>query len=369
MDDLQKEAVQFIEREIQAGTSKPKCRIMVLGIGGTGNKTVSTLIENGLTEADCIAINTDLRDLNSTKAIHKILIGETTRGLGIGGNPQIGRAATEESKLHLENLLKNADVVFIVASLGGGTGTSAAPIIADIARRKGTVVIGVVAAPLRTEKSRFEHEAQVLNEMRMTCDTVIVIDSNKIAELIPEIPSPEVFKLEAHVLANVITDIVETLSLPSLINLDFADFKTIVEHGGVAIVGVGESNASNRAEEAVHSALRNSLIDLDFTGARGALIQVSGDPRMTVEEVYRVGEIVSQVIGNGASVIWGARVNPQAVDSLKVTLVMTGVDSLYSLKGVGDILPKLYDIESSYRATEKFLPIDLGLDQMENFEE
>jgi cell division protein FtsZ len=269
----------------------------------------------------------------------------------------------------MENLLKNVDVVFIVASLGGGTGTGAAPIVADIARRKGAVVVGVVTTPLRTEKSRLGHAAQALNEMRKTCDTVVVIDSNKIAELIPEIPSPEAFKLVDQVLANIIKDIVETLSSPSLINLDFADFKTLVKHGGVAVVGVGESNASNRAEEAVQSALRNSLIDLDFTGARGALIQVSGDPRMTVEEVNRVGEIVSQVIGDDASVIWGARVNPQAMGNLKVTLVMTGVHSPYGLKGVGDILPELYDIESSYRAPEKSLPIDLGLDQIENFEE
>ncbi len=371
MVELQRGASQSVWRKMGAeGRSEPKCRIMVLGIGGAGNQTVNELVESGLTGAECVAINTDLRDLNSVRATRKILIGESvTRGLGTGGDHRLGVAALEESRLNIENLLKNVDVVFVAASLGSGTGRGAAPLVADIARRKGSVVIGVVISPLRTEECRVDDEARALNELRRACDTVVVIDNNKIMELIPKLSSSEAFKATVKVLVNMISDIVETLSSPSLINLDFADFKTVVKDGGVAVVGVGESNAPNRAEEAVQSALRSPLIDIACTGAKGALVQISGDSRMTVEEVNRVREIVTETIGHNASVTGGARVNPQATDNLKVTLLMTGLHSSYRLKGFGDVMPKLYDIESPDHAPEKSLRIDLGLDQMENFED
>jgi len=352
------------------GLSESRCRIMVLGIGGAGNNTVSRLMENDVEGAEFVAVNTDLRDLNSISATRKILIGENvTRGLSACGRPEIGRAAIVESKAHIENLLENVDVVFIVAGLGGGTGTGAAPVVADIARRKGAVVVGVVTTPFRTEKSRVAHAAQALNELRRACDTVAVVDSNKLLESIPQLPTTEAFKLADQVLANTIKGIVETVSSPSLINLDFADFKTIVKNGGVAVVGLGESDSPNRAEEAVRNALRTPLLSVDYAGAKGALIHVSGDSNMTVEEANRVGEIVTEILGENASVIWGARVNPRAEGMLKVTLVMTGVPSPHVIGGLGNFMPKLYDIESSFFEPEKSLSIDLGLDQIENFED
>jgi len=367
----QRETSRFTwHKRVNEGRSEPRCSIMVLGIGGAGNNTISRLVENGLCEAECVAINTDLRDLNSVNVARKVLIGEkVTRGLSAGGNPEIGRAAAEESRPYIENLLQNVDVVFIAVGLGGGTGTGAAPIVADVARRKGAVVVGVVTTPLRTEKSRIGYATRALNEMRRVCDTVVVIDNNRLAELVPELPMMEVIKVANQVQANMIKGIVETLMEPSLINLDFADFKTIMKKGGIAVVGVGQSDAPNRAEEAVRNALKTPLLNVDYTGSKGALIHISGDPNMTIEEANRVGEIVTKMIGHNALVSWGACVNPHAEGALKVTVVMTGVRSSFSRSGVRDIMPKLYDIESSFSEQEKSLPVDFGLNQIENFED
>ncbi len=344
------------------------CRILVLGVGGAGNNTVSRLMEMGVTGTECVAVNTDMQHLNATHATHKVLIGEkTTRGLGSGGNPEVGRTAIEESRKKVEDILTDVDVAFVTAGLGGGTGTGAAPVVAEIARRKGAIVVGVVTTPFRIEKGRVECAARGLNEMRRQCDTVVVIDNNKLMELVPQLPLNEAFKVADQVLANMIKGVVETISAPSLINLDFADFKTIVRKGGMAVVGVGESDAPNRAEEAVQNALRSPLLDVDYAGATGALIHVCGDNQMTIEEANRVGEIVTEMMDSNASVIWGARINPSLDGVLRVTLVMTGVQSPDILSGFGTMTPQLFDIDPCEEPEEP-LPVDLGLDQIEDFE-
>ncbi|MCK4434369.1 hypothetical protein KAU92_02675, partial [Candidatus Bathyarchaeota archaeon] len=201
-------------------------------------------------------------------------------------------------------------------------------------------------------------------EMRRQCDTVVVIDNNKLMQLVPQLPINEAFRVADQVLANMIKGIVETVSAPSLINLDFADFRTIIRRGGVAVVGVGESDAPNRAEEAVKNALKSPLLDVDYMGATGALIHVSGDNQMTIEEANRVGEIITEMIDDNALVIWGARVNPELNGMLKVTLMMTGVYSPHLLSGFGTIAPQLFNLEP-YAEPEKPLDIDLKLYQME----
>jgi cell division protein FtsZ len=342
------------------------CRIVVIGVGGAGNNTVTRLMEAGVTSAECIAINTDALHLNVSKANQKILIGEKlTKGLGVGGDPKLGEAAIEESKKRVEDMLSNVDIAFITAGLGGGTGTGAAPVIADMARRKGAITVGVVTTPFRIEKGRKECAAIALSEMRRRCDTVMVIDNNKLMHVVPQLPISEAFRVADQVLANMIKGIVETISTPSLINLDFADFKTIVSRGGVAVVGVGESDAPNRAEEAVRNALRTPLLDVDYAGATGALVHVTGDNQMTIEEANRVGEIVTEMMDCSAMVIWGARVNPQQNGKLKVTLVMTGINSPHVLSGFGTIAPQLFNLEP-YAEPEKPLKVDMGLYQMEN---
>jgi len=341
------------------------CHIAVIGVGGAGNNTVTRLIEMGITGAECIAVNTDALHLSASRAHRKILVGEKlTKGLGVGGDPKLGRAAIEESKKRVEDLLSNVDIAFITAGLGGGTGTGAAPVIAEIARRNGAITVGVVTTPFRIEKGRIEYAANALTEMRRQCDTVVVIDNNKLMQLVPQLPINEAFRVADQVLANMIKGIVETISAPSLINLDFADFKTIVRRGGVAVVGVGESDAPNRAEEAVRNALRSPLLNVDYAGATGALIHVTGDNQMTIEEANRVGEIVTEMMDNNALVIWGARVNPQQDGKLKVTLVMTGVNSPHILSGFGTIAPQLFNLEP-YAEPEKPLDIKLDLYQLE----
>ena len=342
------------------------CRIVVVGVGGAGNNTVTRLMEAGITCAECIAINTDALHLNVSKANQKILIGEKlTKGLGVGGDPKLGKAAIEESKKRVEDMLSNVDIAFITAGLGGGTGTGAAPVVADMARRKGAITVGVVTTPFRIEKGRDVNAAIALSEMRRRCDTVVVIDNNKLMQLVPQLPISEAFRVADQVLANMIKGIVETISTPSLINLDFADFKTIVSRGGVAVVGVGESDAPNRAEEAVRNALRTPLLDVDYAGATGALVHVTGDNQMTIEEANRVGEIVTEMMDCSAMVIWGARVNPQQNGKLRVTLVMTGVNSPHILSGFGTIAPQLFNLEP-YSEPEKPLNLDIGLYQMES---
>ena len=348
------------------GIKQPDCcRIVVVGVGGAGNNTVTRLMEAGITCAECIAINTDALHLNASKANQKVLIGEKlTKGFGVGGDPKLGRAAIEESRKRVEDVLSNVDIAFITAGFGGGTGTGAAPVVAEMARQNGAITVGVVTTPFRIEKGRKKCAAVALGEMRKKCDTVVVIDDNKLMQIVPLLPIGEAFRVADQVLANMIEGIVETISTPSLINLDFVDFKTIVSHGGVAVVGVGESDAPNRAEEAVRNALRTPLLDVDYAGATGALVHVAGDNQMTIEEANRVGEIVTEMMDCNAIVIWGARVNPQQNGKLKVTLVMTGVNSPHTPRGFGAIAPQLFNLEP-YAEPEKTSNLNLGLYQME----
>lgn len=344
-----------------------QCRIVVVGVGSAGNNTVTRLTEASMTNAECIAINTDAVHLTASKASQKILIGEKlAKGLGVGGDPKLGRAAIEESRKRVEDLFTDADIVFVTAGLGGGTGTGAASVVAEMARRKNAVTVGVVTMPFHIEKGRNRYASTALSGMRRQCDTVVVIDNNKLMQLVPKLPIGEAFKVADQVVANMIGGIIETISAPSLINLDFADFKTIVRKGGIAVVGVGESDAPNRAEEAVRNALVSPLLDVDYAGATGALIHVTGDNQMTIEEANRVGEIVTEMMDGNALVIWGARVNPEQNGKLKVTLVMTGVDSPQVLEGFGAIVPHLFNMESK-SGPERPLGIDLNLYQMENF--
>jgi cell division protein FtsZ len=343
------------------------CRLVVVGVGGAGNNTTSRLMEIGTSSVECIAINTDALHLNSSNAHQKILIGKKlTKGLGVGGDPKLGRAAIEESRSVVEDLLSGASVVFVTAGLGGGTGTGAAPVVAEIARQKGALTVGVVTTPFRIEKGRSEFASRALVEMRRQCDTLVIIDNNKLMQLVPQLPINEAFRTADQVLANMIKGIVETISEPSLINLDLADFKTIVKRGGVAVVGVGESDAPNRAEEAVRNALRSPLISVDYAGATGALIHVTGDNQMTIQEANRVGEIITELMDDRALVIWGARVNPKQIGKLKVTLVMTGLDSSQIMSGLTMFAPQLFNLEP-YSEPERALDVKLNIYQMENF--
>ncbi len=366
MTKIADKALQFTwDETIPEGLREPgSCRIMVLGVGGAGNNTVSRLTESNIVGAECIAINTDMQHLKATHAKQKILIGEKlTRGLGSGGDPRVGRAAIEESAELVGKVLEDVDIVFVTAGMGGGTGTGAASVVARMARDKAAIVIGVVTMPFKIEKGRIAYAVKGLTEMRRECDTVIVIDNNKLIRLVPQLPLNEAFRVGDGVLANMIAGITEIVSAPSLINLDFADFRTIVKKGGISVAGVGQSDAPNRAEEAVQKALDMPLLDVDYTCAKGALIHVSGDEQMTIDEANRVGEIVTQMMSDDALIIWGARVDPSLAGNLKVTLVMTGVRSQYVYGGYGSAVPEIYELDAA-EETVKPLTMDLGLYQL-----
>ena len=363
MPKIADRAFQFMwEEAVSYGIQDPgHCRIMVLGVGGAGNNTVNRLMESGDVGAECVAINTDMQHLKVIHAHQKILIGEKlTHGLGSGGDPEIGKSAIMESAKHVEKILEGVDIAFITAGLGGGTGTGASPVIARMAREKGAIVVGVVTMPFKIEKGRIAYAIKGLTEMRRECDTVIVIDNNKLMRMVPHLPINEAFKVGDSVLANMIKGITEIIAAPSLINLDFADFRTIVKKGGVAVAGVGESSAPNRAEDAVQKALSMPLLDVDYVGAKGALIHVAGDEKMTIDEANRVGEIVSQMMSDDALVIWGARVNPEMNGKLRVTLVLTGVRSQYLLSGYGTETPEIYQLDGDDKS-EKPVNLDINL--------
>lgn len=304
--------------------------IKIMGCGGAGCNTVNRLMNIGIKGAKCIALNTDQQHLNMIDSHIKILIGKSlTKGLGAGGNPEIGRDAAEESRDELTKLLRETDLVFITCGEGGGTGTGSAPIVAEIAKFEGAIVVGVVTLPFETEIGRIEIAKNGLTLLKRFVDTLIVIDNNRLLEIAPDLPIREAFSVADEVLATIVKGITETISLPSLINLDFADVRTILSTGGVAIVGIGESNGKeNRVEDAIIDALNSPLLDVDITGAKGALIHICGGNDMTLAEANSVAKnIYKKMDVNNSMVIWGARVSDEFDGYLRVMLLITGIKS------------------------------------------
>jgi cell division protein FtsZ len=361
-------ALSWTRHELDSrGLRRPgECKISIVGVGGCGNNTIDRLMKTGLGGADCIAINTDVQHLNMIHADKKILIGERiTRGLGAGNMPSVGKDAMLESADAIERLINGTDIVFVTAGMGGGTGTGAAPVVAEIAREKGAIVVGVVTMPFRHEKGRFDYAVEGLNKMRRATHTTVIIDNNKLMDLVPQLPINTAFTFADSILANMVKGIVETIALPSLINLDFADFRTIMTKGDVAIVGMGQSNSPERAEEASRNAMEHMLLDVDYGGADGALIHVSGGPDMSLGEALRAAEYVTEMMGDKAMVIWGSRVDPDLSDILRVTLVLTGIRSPQLISGyeIPDI--QLYNLEP-FAGPETPMGLELGLYDIES---
>ncbi len=305
-----------------------QARIVVVGCGGAGNNTVKRLMTIGIQGAECIAINTDRQHLAVTTAHRKLLIGERiTRGLGAGGYPHVGRAAAEESTGQLTELLRDADLVFIAAGMGGGTGTGSAPVVAEIAKNSDAIVVGVITMPFNLERTRIDKAKSGLARLQENVDTAVVIDNQKLMELVPDLPLEEAFGVADEVLANMVKGITETITMPSLINLDYADVRSIICNGGVALVGLGEASGADRANDAIKNALNSPLLEVEWSGATGALIHITGGPDMSLAESNKVGELVSEKMSTDANVIWGARVDPRLSGILRVMLILTGVKS------------------------------------------
>ena len=306
-----------------------QANIIIIGCGGAGNNTVDRLMKIGIRGARCIAINTDQQHLNAIQAHEKLLIGKNlTRGLGAGGQPDIGRSAAEESQNDLTGLLRKGDLVFITCGMGGGTGTGSAPIVAEIAKNNGAIVVGVITMPFEAEMGRIQKAKEGVKILRNFVDTLVMIDNNRLLEIAADLPITEAFSLADEVLATMVKGITETISLPSLINLDYADIRTILTSGGVAIVGIGEGDdPHHRIEEAIDDALNSPLLEFDISGAQGALIHVTGGDDLTLVETTKVANLVTERMDPNAMVIWGARVDPNMTGAVRVMLLITGVKS------------------------------------------
>ncbi len=256
---------------------------------------------------------------------------DITKGLGAGGEPETGKKAAEESKTNLKEILKDTNLVFLITGLGGGTGTGAAPVIAKIAKEQGASVIGAVTLPFKIEGARISKAEDGLYQLRQCCDTVIVIENQKLLEYGGNLPLKEAFKLGDEVISQMIKGITETISQPSLVNLDYADVKTIMKSGGVSTIGIGVSDSSDRSKEAVSRALKHPLLQVDYSGATGALIQIIGGPDLKLEEVNNIGESVTKHLSPESQTIWGARILDDYEGKVQVITVITGVKSPYIL--------------------------------------
>jgi len=309
-----------------------QANIKVIGVGGAGNNMVGWLYKKGIKGAEIIATNTDHQHLNITGADRKFLIGkDCTRGLGCGGFPSKGAEAAQESMTTVKDALKTSDMVFVCAGMGGGTGTGASPVVAQVAKDTGAIVIGTVTMPFNIERARCDKAEFGLQQLRQVCDTVIVIDNNRLVQIAGNLPIQQAFAVANELVATMIKGIVETIAVPSLVNLDYADVKAIMSNGGVAAIGVGSSDTNNRVEEAVKGALSNPLLDISYEGATGALIHVTGGPDMTLDDVSKIGELVTESLDDDANVIWGARVDEHMKGKLTVMTIITGVNSPWIL--------------------------------------
>lgn len=306
-----------------------RTEIVVVGCGGSGSNTISRISEEGITGARLIAINTDAQHLIRTKADKRILIGrQRTRGLGAGSIPQIGEEAALENEEQIVGALEGADMVFITSGLGGGTGTGSAPVVAKAAREEGALTIAVVTLPFTSEGSiRMENAEAGLERLRDVADTVIVVPNDRLLEVVPRLPLYAAFKVADEVLMRAVKGITELITVPGLVNLDFADVRTVMERGGVAMIGMGESDSEDKAADSVKKALRSPLLDVDISGATAALVNVVGGPDMTMAEAEGVVQEVYDRIDPSARIIWGAQVDPEMQGRMRTMLVVTGVNS------------------------------------------
>jgi cell division protein FtsZ len=285
------------------------------------------MVEVGITGVETIAVNTDAQDLLYADADVKVLIGkEITGGLGAGGEPKIGQESAKESKDDIKKVLEGSDLVFVTCGLGGGTGTGSAPIIAEVAKKVGALTIAVVTLPFSMEgKVRMRNAKDGLENLKKVVDTIIIVPNNKLLEIVPNVSLATAFKVADEILVNSVKGIAELITKPGLINLDLADIKAVMCGGGMAMIGMGESDSENRSMEAVEKAMTNPLLAVNLEGATGALINVSGGPDITIKEAQEIVNVVSNKLISDAKVIWGAQVSKELEDAVRTLVIITGV--------------------------------------------
>jgi len=317
------------DKELEEVLKDLTTNIKVVGCGGAGTNTISRCIESQISGAELIAVNTDAQHLLLAGAPNKVLIGRhLTKGLGAGSLPRVGEEAAKESEDDLRNSVGHSDMVFVTCGLGGGTGTGSAPIVAQLAKESGALTIGVVTLPFSVEGMiRMENAEAGLKRLRDVCDTVIVIPNDKLLDIVPNLSLNAAFKVADEVLMRSIKGITEMITMPGLVNLDFADLKTVMKRGGVAMIGLGEAEGENKAVNAVVEALNSPLLEVDISEATGALVNVTGGEDMTISEAERVVEEIYSRVDPNARIIWGTTVDPELKRNIRAMLVITGVKS------------------------------------------
>ena len=329
------------EMEIERIANQLNVCIKLVGCGGAGSNTVNRCMDDTLSGIQMLAINTDAKHLLSVKASKKMLIGKTlTRGLGAGARPEVGERAAMENELELKDWMKDSQIVFVTAGMGGGTGTSSSFVVARLAREARALTVGVVTLPFRSEgELRMENAMAGLSKLSKVCDTTIVIPNDTLLELVPNLPVQAAFKVADELLLQTIKGLTEMLTHAGLVNVDYADLKTILNEGGVSLIGVGEGNGKpkERIEDAVEEALNSPLLGkVDLKDARGALVRVVGGPDMNIEEAAEAAEIITSRIKPEARLIWGCSVEPEMAGRVKIMLIVTGARSQYVLMRDGE---------------------------------
>lgn len=319
-------------------------RILVVGIGGAGNNAITRLMEVGVEGAETLAVNTDAQDLYFCESHHKLLLGkETCGGLGAGNDPDIGEAAAVETYEVIKDITRG-DLVFITAGMGGGTGTGAASYIAKAARENGALTVAIVCLPFDVEGStRKKNATRGLNALMEHVDTLIAIPNEKLLEIAPDLSLPDAFRVADEVLVRAVKGIAELISKPGLVNLDFADVRTTMKNGGVSVIALGEGQGEDRAEEAVFNALRNPLIDVSIENARNILVNVGGSSDLQLIEVKEVVELVTEQVNPGAQIIYGALIDEDLKDRVRVTIIASGVSSPYVFSPQSEVVTPLVD--------------------------
>lgn len=304
--------------------------IKVIGVGGGGNNAVNRMIQAGLKGVHFIAVNTDAQALNLSLAEHKIQIGaKLTKGLGAGADPEIGKKAAEESREELTQALRGADMVFVTAGMGGGTGTGGAPIVAEVAKEVGALTVGVVTRPFTFEGRKRANQAEKgIQELKAKVDTLITIPNDRLLQVVDRNTSiNDAFRIADDVLRQGVQGISDLIAVPGLINLDFADVKTIMSETGSALMGIGSARGENRAAEAARIAISSPLLETSIEGAKGVLLNITGGPDLSLFEVNEAAEIISQAADPEANIIFGAVIDENLKDEVRVTVIATGFDA------------------------------------------
>ncbi|MFD1588073.1 cell division protein FtsZ [Halorientalis brevis] len=334
MQDLVKSALENDEeekakqQEMDDGEGFGQPRIVIVGCGGAGNNTVNRLYNIGVDGAETVAINTDRQHLEMIEADTKILVGKSlTNGLGAGGDPNMGERATEMAQGTIKEVLGEADLVFVTAGMGGGTGTGAAPVVSKIAKDQGAIVVGMVSTPFNVERARTVKAEEGLERLRNEADSIIVLDNNRLLDYVPNLPIGKAFSVMDQIIAETVKGISETITQPSLINLDYADMSAIMNQGGVAVMLVGETQDKNKTEEVVKDAMNHPLLDVDYRGASGGLVHITGGPDLTLKEAEGIAQNITDRLEASANVIWGARIQESYKGKVRVMAIMTGVQS------------------------------------------